>query len=459
MKGYNLWSYTPYRPLLTEVGDIYICRIVPGKTSIHFEWLDTDDDAYMVFYRKRGEKRFCLYQTVTATECDIVKLETETDYEFYVQSGAKKSRVRLARTGESIGVVVNYLHPDDEAYNFSGRYLCSPSFVRHPDGYLLASMDLFSHNKPQNLTLIFRSDDDGESWHYVNELFPCYWGQLFVHRGDIYMLSCSTEYGDLLISRSADGGFTFPAPVSILRGSNETWRGVHKSPQNMLYHNGRIYVSLEWGSWRNEEYHHAAMMMSCDENADLLVPENWSFTEPKKFTPSDAPELETMPECTITIEGSPVVSPDGKLLNFMRFGKPGYAIVYEANIKEPEEILKFSKCVKFDGHYSKFMIRYDEITKKYFTLANYIYDYEKILARNVLTLMVSDDLDNWEVVEHVIDMRDSPWEKVACQYAFFEFDKDDIIYYCRTAINNANSHHNSNYMTFHRLKNFRSLLK
>lgn len=118
----------------------------------------------------------------------------------------------------------------------------------------------------------------------------------------------------------------------------------------------------EWGSWRNEEYHHAAMMMSCDENADLLVPENWSFTEPKKFTPSDAPELESMSEYTIAIEGTPVVSPDGKLLNFMRFEKPGYAIVYEANIENPEEIL----------------------------------------ARNVLTLMVSADLDNWEVVEHVL---------------------------------------------------------
>lgn len=143
----------------------------------------------------------------------------------------------------------------------------------------------------------------------------------------------------------------------------------------------------------------------------------------------------------------------------MRFGKPGHAIVYEANPEAPEEILKYSKCIKFDGHASKFMIRYDAFTKEYFTLANYIYDYDKILARNVLSLMVSDDLDNWEVVKHVVDMRDASWEKVACQYPFFDFDKDDIIYLCRTAINNANSYHNSNYITFHRLENFRSLLK
>ena len=51
MKGYNLWSYAPYRPLLQDVGDIYICRIVPDIQSIHFEWLG-DNDNYKVFYRK-----------------------------------------------------------------------------------------------------------------------------------------------------------------------------------------------------------------------------------------------------------------------------------------------------------------------------------------------------------------------------------------------------------------------
>ena len=54
MKGYNKWSYAPYRPFLTDVGDIYVCRIVPDQTSIHFEWLDTECASYTVFYRKRN---------------------------------------------------------------------------------------------------------------------------------------------------------------------------------------------------------------------------------------------------------------------------------------------------------------------------------------------------------------------------------------------------------------------
>ena len=76
-------------------------------------------------------------------------LEPDAEYEFYLQAGAQKSRVRLARTSEAVGTVVNYLHPEDEAYAFSGRYLCSPSLVRHPEGFLLASMDLFAGEHPR----------------------------------------------------------------------------------------------------------------------------------------------------------------------------------------------------------------------------------------------------------------------------------------------------------------------
>lgn len=98
----------------------------------------------------------------------------------------------MARCGDPVGVVVNYLHPQDNAYAFSGKYLCSPSLLKHPDGYMLASMDLYAGNYPQNLTLISRSDDNGQNWHYVSELMPCFWGKMFIHKNELYMLSCST---------------------------------------------------------------------------------------------------------------------------------------------------------------------------------------------------------------------------------------------------------------------------
>ena len=57
---------------------------------------------------------------------------------------------------------------------------------------------------------------------------------------------------------------------------------------------------------------HGAMVMSCDENKELLIPENWSLTEPKIFDAADAPELSNIPIGTPTIEGPLVVSPEDK---------------------------------------------------------------------------------------------------------------------------------------------------
>lgn len=458
MRGQSTWSYRPYRPLLSDAGDIYICRVVPYEHKIRFEWLDTGDTSYTVYYRLREQTDFTCWGTTAACACDIEGLAPDTEYAFYVSAGAKKSRVRLARCGAHVGTAVNYLHPDDEAYAFSGRYLCSPSLVRHPDGFLLAAMDLFAPEHPQNLTLIFRSDDEGASWHYVSELMPCFWGKLFIHRGELYMLACSTEYGDLLIGKSIDGGRTFGAPVTLLRGSNGKNGnvGVHKNPQNILQHNGRIYATLEWGAWANKQYGHAAMVMSCDADADLLDPASWSFTEPLKFTPF-VPELEGLPTKTMTIEGTPVLAPDGRVLNVMRFGKYHNAIAYAVDAADPDAPLSFSHLVDFPANFSKFMIKRDAQTGWYYSIGTRVYDPALPKARNLLSLLRSRDLIHFEVVTDLLDYRDRDVATVGFQYVDFEIEGEDIIFLCRTAINGAHTYHDSNYSTFHRICNFRSL--
>ncbi len=458
MKGYNRWSYTPYKPLIHNVGDIYICRIAPSPNAIHFEWLAIEAAEYSVFYRKREDAEFVCCGKTTQTAFDIEGLETETDFEFYVEAGSAKSRVRLARTGEVVGTVVNYLHPDDEAYAFSGRYLCSPSLVRHPDGYLLASMDLFACFHPQNLTLIFRSDDEGQTWHYVSELMPCFWGKMFIHKGDLYMLACSTEYGDLLIGKSTDGGKTFSAPVCLLRGSNgkNGNDGVHKNPQNLVIHNGRIYNTMEWGAWPNKVFCHAAMVMSCDLNDDLLDPENWSFSQPKIFDPTEAPELSDLPACTMTIEGTLAVDPDGNLFDIMRFGGNRCVIAYKVNEQDLDAPLTYSHLIPFPANLAKFMIKYDDLSKKYYTIACRLLDGGEP-TRNLLSLMASEDLKEWHLVTDVIDRSQEDPKFIGFQYVDFEIEGEDIIFLCRTAMNKANSFHDSNYSTFHRITNFRSL--
>ena len=460
MKAVIGWSYTPYKPPLYEVGDVYISRLAPTETSIHVEWLGEAERDYEIFYRVRGEKSFIFAGKCCGTEFDILSLKSDTDYELYVALGEKKSRVRLARCGKHVGTVVNYLHPDDDAYDFSGRYLCSPSFICHPDGYLLSSIDVYCGGGGQNLTMIFRSDDHGKSWHYVCDLFPCFWGKLFLHRGEVYMIGCSTEYGDLLIGKSSDGGMSFDTPTVLLRGTGgkkavRGGGGVHKSPQNVVCYGGRIYQTLEWGGWANTDYGHAAMVMSADENADLLCALSWSFTEPLKFGYWHD-DLLDLPMNSMMIEGTLAVSPDGKLQNIMRFEKFHRALVLNVDTKNPEAQLSFDKLVKFPGNYSKFMIKYDCVSERYYSIAAIVYDRKKASARNLLSLLCSRNLEEWECVCDIFDYRDQPREKVGFQYVDFEFEGDDIIFLCRTAINNAASFHDSNYQTFHRIKNFRN---
>ena len=463
MKGYNLWSFAPYKPLLRNVGDIYICRVVPNDNSIHFEWLDICEE-YSVFYRKRDNGDFINIGKTKNCEFDITGLDTDTDYEFYVEANQLKSLVRLARTGESVGTVVNYLHPDDTAYSFSGRYLCSPSLVRHPDGFLLASMDVFAGNHPQNLTLIFRSDDEGKTWHYVSELMPCFWGKMFIFANELYMLSCSTEYGDLLIGKSTDGGKTFSTPVCLLRGSNgkNGNNGVHKNPQNVFIHSGRIWNTLEWGNWDNPSFYHAAMVMSCDINDDLMKPENWSFSEPLTYK-SAWPGTVQNGWAAGTIEGTLSLSPKGELLNIMRYnimeGDPPYGLVlaYKVNTLDPDAPLEYSHSIKMPCNNAKFMIKYDEKSKKYYSIVSRIDCEERAFGRNLLSLMCSQNLENWDVVCDLIDKRNEDIKKVGFQYVDFEIEGDDIIFLCRTSINNAHDYHDANYSTFHRIENFRKL--
>ena len=459
MKGCTNWSYAPYRPFLWEVGDVYICRIAPSKNAIHFEWLALEDGSeYEIFCRRRDTDEYTSCGKTLSNEFDIIGLEENTDYVFYVKSGDKKSRIRLARCAEAVGTVVNYLHPDDNCYSFSGRALCSPSLVRHPDGYLLASMDVFAGEHPQNLTLIFRSDDNGKTWHYVSELMPCFWGKMFIHKGELYMLSVSTEYGDLLIGKSEDGGKTFSAPVCLLRGANgkKGYSGIHKNPQPVVSYNGRLYNTLEWGSWLDKGYFHGAMVMSADENSDLLDPESWRFTPPVVHDlnwKGAAPDGKAG-----NIEGALVVAPDGKLYNYMRYQTQAEKkILVYAVPEDPDAPIEYSHPVSFDGNLSKFMIKFDEISGRYYSIISRRIDSPKT-ARNLLSLVASENLSDWNLVCDLIDRRYDDPKMVGFQYVDFEIEGDDILYLSRTAMNQAKNYHDANYSTFHRLENFRSLL-
>ncbi|MBO5270114.1 MAG: hypothetical protein J6B77_04970, partial [Clostridia bacterium] len=287
-----------------------------------------------------------------------------------------------------------------------------------------------------------------------------FWGKLFVHKGDVYMIGNSTEYGDLLIGRSRDGGKTFCTPTVLMRGScSPKFPGVHRNPQPVVPYRGRLWNTLEWGAWAAG--YHAPMVMSCDENADLLDAENWVITDPLPYDPAWKGVAEG--PSTGNIEGTLAIAPDGKLYNIMRYDtrktQPSYGLVlaYEVNTSDPSAQLTYSHAIRLEGNLSKFMIKRDPETGNYYTLLTRITDPEVLSDRRLLSLMRSADLEHWELVKDVYDRRDCSPKEVGFQYVDFEIEGNDILLHCRTALNGAHNFHDANYATFDRIKDFRTL--
>ena len=135
------------------------------------------------------------------------------------------------------------------------------------------------------------------------------------------------------------------------------------------------------------------MVMPSDVNDDLLKPESWSFSEQRTFVPA-ATEIEDLPATAMTIEGTVTKAPDGRLLDIMRFEKFEYALAYEIDTQNHEAPLKYSHLIHFEANRAKFMIKYDSVRGKYYSVASRLYDNSNPDTRNLLSLMVSENLDD-----------------------------------------------------------------
>jgi hypothetical protein len=324
-------------------------------------------------------------------------------------------------------------------------------------------MDLYAPGAPQNLTLIYRSDDRGESWYYVADLFPCYWGTLFMHKGRLYMQGCSTEYGDILIGASDDEGYTWTPPVRLFSGSSSALSsGWQRTPMPIVQDAGRLFVSVDYGAWK--EGGHKIGTLSILENEDLLESKNWVCSDLVSYDPkwSGAPEGKSRGP----LEGNMVIGKDNKLYNVLRIDigdctpSHGIALMLDVDKKNPEKKPQFRRFINMpSGSNSKSYILFDEISNTYYAIGNICVNEKTPTQRNVLALQVSENLYDWRVVEILQDYRNEDPRKVGFQYITFIFDGEDILYLSRTGMNDAKNYHDANYITFNIIKNFRKLIK
>ena len=454
MRGSANIHHRPYFPLSFREArrKPYICRLAPFETGFEFEWLDpVGESTHTLCYGKRGEDsktRIVVSDPIVRVE----QLEPDCDYEFYLEAESGiRSNLRLVRTGSIPDgtTVINYLHPEDSQYDFSGKFLCSPSIVRTDSGRLIASMDVYGPKMAQNLTILFYSDDDGAHWRYLTDLFPFFWGSLFLHRGVLYMIGVTTEYGNLHLACSRDDGLTWSEPVTLFYGSNVLCRygGMHRAPMHFTSYNGRLYTSCEYGCWSQKSHLPAAL--SIDENSDFMDPSSWVLSDFLYFEGDWKRDAETQSD---TIEGNIVLAPDGHLYNYLRW-RIGSLLKISIDEKDPEAPPEYVSLE--NAPVSNSMFRLFSHGDKYVLITNRKTEeagkYKCWSYRNVLSIYESRDLVHFEPVKDIVNRETEDAMKIGFQYPAF-FKNDDTLYLAiRSAFNNADSFHNSNYILFHKM--------
>ncbi|MGD9495162.1 MAG: sialidase family protein [Armatimonadota bacterium] len=294
-----------------------------------------------------------------------------------------------------------------------------------------------------------------------------------MHRGTLYLLGCSQQYGSIVIRRSDDGGDTWTHPAD--EGSGLLFRGgarrrppnYHCAPVPVLEHQGRLYRAFEdcdpcvWGSGFQ------SLVISADADADLLCADSWTASNRIAFHPAWVPKQWGRLKRPGWLEGNVVAAPDGRLLNILRCNStPVVDKAAVVTVEQGGRRISFNPergFIDLPGGMAKFTIRRDAVSGLYLTLSNNNTDPTRPTQRNVLSLHASEDLTNWRHVRTLLqdDLAHS-WQDslrlTGFQYPDWQFDGADIIAVVRTAYRGAHNFHDANRVTFHRIERFRAML-
>jgi arylsulfatase A-like enzyme len=345
----------------------------------------------------------------------------------------------------------------------SNQYVGSPSLAVLPDGELIATHDLFGPGSSKDRTVVFASVNGGKNWERRAEISGQWWSGLFPHKGALYLMGTSKEYGHVVIRRSDDNGRTWTTPKDRDSGLLLDDGKYHTAPVPVVFHQGRVWRGMEdaqgpggWGS------HFRSFLMSAPADADLLKAASWTCSNRLGRDP-----VWLGGKFGGWLEGNAVVAPDGRVVNLLRVDHPtddGNAALVTFNEDGTKASFDPEKgFINFPGGAKKFTIRYDPTDKCYWSLTNPVLEQHRGerpgRVRNALALCRSEDLRTWEV--RCVLLYHPDVQRHGFQYADWQFDGDDLIAVVRTAFDDAeggaHNQHDANYLTFHRFGDFRRL--
>ncbi|MCC7493067.1 MAG: hypothetical protein IT204_11985 [Fimbriimonadaceae bacterium] len=345
----------------------------------------------------------------------------------------------------------------------AGVYVGSPTLAVLPDGRLLASHDTFGRGEP--VFRMFESRDQGATWWLVTELPRQWWTNLFWHRGALYAMGvCATVPGrsDLVIRRYDAVQQRFSEPRDAASGLLRVGR-YHTAPMPLVEHQGWLWRAVEdqEGTPRQWPQQFRALLLAAPAQADLLQAANWQSSPPLASDPAWLPA-----GWRGWLEGNAVVTPAGTVANLLRVdrlsGAEKAALLTTTGPGQALALDPSGAFVDFPGGAMKFSIRFDPVSRRYWSLTNPVPRWLRRLSpggvRNVLALVSSADLRVWQI--HSIELYHPDPGAHGFQYPDFQIVGDDLLLVSRTAyddgLGGAHNAHDANLLTFHRLPGFRT---
>ena len=307
---------------------------------------------------------------------------------------------------------------------------------------------LRNHTEIATETQLKVSYDGCETWKTVADVPDLRWASLFEYSGKIWMMGNRSSNGNCMIAfySPAENRFAWSDLGFSMMGS---------APCAVAFANGRIYRAHNGG------------VISALLEADWLEGSNWVCSnDPNRLvTRADYERLtgtKTDPEKRFWFEeGNIVCGKNGELYAFYRIDATptwGYAAIFRLS-EDGKRLSKIDSCgsiIPFPSNQSKFVIRYDSKTDRYYSLTslptgNYTHQ------RNVLGLVESPDLFHWSVVDTVLVERQMMSDRLsmyahAFQYADFLIDEEGFLMTIRESAGDTCCYHDGNCVTLYRLK-------